>query len=149
MTTNVSIAHPPSPSHRLRDSLFAVGRRPTTVGLMVLSAVLMVGSGAVHFYLWDIAYRHVATLGPLFILQGISAVALAIGLVAWRAAIVVLGSLALMLGTLVGFVLALTTGLFGFDLNIVSGWAITSVIAEGSAVVTLVVSALLLWNEPG
>ena len=31
--------------------------------LTVVDAGLLVASGAIHLHLWDIAYRHVATLG--------------------------------------------------------------------------------------
>ena len=88
-----------------------------------MAALLVVSSGAIHFYLWDIAYRHVATLGPLFLVQGISAVIVALALVLLRWGVVIVAALGLMVGTLIGFVLVLTTGLFGFKLGFVSGWA--------------------------
>jgi hypothetical protein len=52
-----------------------------------------------------------------------------------------------MVGTLIGFVLVLTTGLFGFKLGFVSGWATLTVVAECMATVVLVTAGALLWRE--
>ena len=71
------------------------GERPAIVGLLWmdgsphrwvvnvatwLAAALMVASGVIHLHLWDIAYRHVPTIGPMFIAQGVAAIAIARGL---------------------------------------------------------------------
>ena len=83
----------------------------------------MIFSGLIHIHLWDIAYRHVATLGPLFLVQAIAALVLAVVLVVARVVVVALACIALMLGTVVGFILADTVGIFGFTLPAVTGWA--------------------------
>jgi hypothetical protein len=107
-----------------------------------LGAALMVVSGLVHLHLWDIAYRHVATLGPLFLLQAALALVMAVALAATRRWVVVLACISLMAGTIVGFVLVLTVGLFGFTLHVVTGWAVLAVVSEGGAIVAL---AIALW----
>jgi hypothetical protein len=104
---------------------------------VVLAAALMVVSGPDHLHLWDIAYRHVATLGPLFLVQTIACFVGAVILVATRAVIVMIGSVLLMLGTIVGFILAATVWLFGFTLPNVTSYA-------DLALVTEALSALLL-----
>jgi hypothetical protein len=104
---------------------------------VVLAAALMVVSGLDHLHLWDIAYRHVATLGPLFLVQTIACFVGAVVLVATRLVIVMVGSVLLMLGTIVGFILAATVGLFGFTLPNVTSYA-------DLALVTEALSALLL-----
>jgi hypothetical protein len=123
------------------------GRVGGTVPLAAtwLGAALVLVSGLVHLHLWDIAYRHVATLGPLFLTQFVLSVLGAVALVALRREIVVLAVAALMAGTLVGFVLALTTGLFGFKLGFVSGWADLALACEGGAVVLLSLAGGLTW----
>ena len=115
------------------------GRRGDVValGAVVAAAVLMVVSGLIHVHLWNIAYRHVATLGPLFLVQAIAALVMALVLVVTRAVIVALACITLMLGTVVGFTLADTVGIFGFTLPAVTGWAY-------EALVTELLSALLL-----
>jgi hypothetical protein len=145
--TYATITHPTPPSRHLRAALTARRKRPATQALMILAAALVVSSGAIHFYLWDIAYRHVATLGPLFLLQAISAVILALALVLLRWGVVIVAALGLMIGTLIGFVLVLTTGLFGFKLGFVSGWATLTLVAESLATVVLVTAGALLWRE--
>ena len=59
------------------------GRRGdvAALGAVVAAAVLMVCSGLIHIHLWDIAYRHVATLGPLFLVQAVAALVSAVVLV--------------------------------------------------------------------
>jgi hypothetical protein len=115
-----------------------------STGLVFLSAALMLVSGFVHVHLWDIAYRHVATLGPLFLVQAISALVLAVLLATTRRGAVVLAALGLMAGTIVGFILVLTVGLFGFTLHEITNYAVIAVVVEGLAVVLLAAAGLLL-----
>jgi hypothetical protein len=115
-------------------------------GAVLAAAVLMICSGLIHIYLWDIAYRHVATLGPLFVVQAVAALALATVLVATRLVVVALGSMLLMLGTLVGFILADTVGLFGFTLPAVTGWADEALISELVSAVLLFLLVLRSWR---
>ena len=61
-----------------------------------------------------------------------------------RYLLVVLGAAALMAGTIVGFVLARTVGIFGFHLTFSSGLAWTVLIVEGAGVVMLLLTAALL-----
>jgi hypothetical protein len=107
--------------------------------IVLLAAVLMVGSAAVHVHLWDIAYRHVATLGPLFLVQAIGGAVAAVVLAITRAVAVLIGCILLMLGTIVGFILADTVGLFGFTLPEVTQWAYLALAFE------LLSSALLVF----
>jgi hypothetical protein len=117
-------------------------------GLVVVTGVLMLVSGFVHVHLWDIAYRHVATLGPLFLVQAIAALVLALLLVATRRGVFVVASLGLMAGTIVGFILVVTVGLFGFTLHEITNYAIVAVVVEGLAVVLSGATALLLLRRP-
>jgi hypothetical protein len=64
-----------------------------------------------------------------------------------RHLLVVLGAAALMAGTIVGFVLARTVGIFGFHLTFSSGLAWTVLIVEGAGVVMLLLTAALLWRR--
>ena len=96
--------------------------------LYVVDAGLMVTSGVIHVHLWDIAYRHVATLGPLFLVQAIAALILAVAVLVTRNVLVVGAALALMAGTIVGFICVRTVGLFGFTLTFTSGLAYTDLV---------------------
>ncbi len=123
------------------------GRRKDVVALVavVAAAILMVCSGSIHIHLWDIAYRHVATLGPLFLVQAVAALVLAVGLVVTRVVVVALACIGLMLGTVVGFILADTVGIFGFTLPVVTGWAYEALAAELVSAAVLAVLVVRSW----
>lgn len=112
--------------------------------LYICDAGLLVASGLIHLHLWDIAYRHVKTLDVLFLVQVILALLAAVALLATRRLIVVLASLLLMAGTIVGFFLARSVGIFGFKLTFSSGLANTVLIIEIVAVVLLAITAALM-----
>jgi len=112
--------------------------------LYLCDAGLLVASGLIHLHLWDIAYRHVKTLDVLFLVQVIVALLLAVALLKTRRVIVVLASLLLMAGTIVGFFLARSVGIFGFKLTFTSGLANTVLIIEIVAVVSLAITAVLM-----
>ncbi len=124
------------------------GRRgdPVALGAVLAAAILMICSGLIHIHLWDIAYRHVATLGPLFMVQAVAALVLGVVLVVTRVVVVALGCVALMVGTTVGFVLADTVGIFGFKLPVVTGWAYESLVAELLSSLVLAVLVVRSWR---
>ena len=99
--------------------------------LYLVDAGLLVTSGLIHLHLWDIAYRNVGTLDVLFLVQTALCILVALALLITRHLLVVLGAAALMAGTIVGFVLARTVGIFGFHLTFSSGLAWTVLIVEG------------------
>ncbi len=138
--------HPTTGPAPLRVRLLAPVRGWSATLAIGLGALCMVVSGLVHLHLWDIAYRHVATLGPLFLLQGVLSPVLAVVVVLVRRVLVALAAAALMLGTIAGFLLALTTGLFGFKLGFVSGWAVLAVASESVAAALFGVAAVVGWS---
>lgn len=109
--------------------------------LILCDAGLLVASGLIHLHLWDISYRHVQVLDVLFLVQTGAALVAAVLLVSSRSVLVALGSAALMAGTIVGFVLARTAGIFGFHLTSSSGLASAALIIEAIAVVLLLATA--------
>ncbi len=118
--------------------------RAATWALFVVDAGLMVTSGVIHLHLWDIAYRHVATLGPLFLVQAIAGLILAVAVLVTRNILVIGAALVLMAGTIGGFILVRTVGLFGFRLTFTSGLAYTVLIVEIVAVAALALTGALL-----
>jgi len=134
---------------RLTGLLAARTRGALSVTLVLCAAPLWVSSG-VHFYLYDIAYRYVGTLDWLFLVQASSAAAVGLALVIVHRGAVALAALGLMAGTILGFVLVLTVGLFGFTLTFISGWAIVTLVAESVAVLVLaaVVARLFVAGTP-
>jgi hypothetical protein len=112
--------------------------------LLVIDAALLITSGSIHLDLWNIAYRHVNVLGPLFLVQVIAAFVLAVGVLVTRHILAVVASLGLVIGTIIGFILVITIGLFNFKLPFISGEAWTTLIVEAVAIVTLTATGLLM-----
>jgi hypothetical protein len=120
-------------------------QRPAWLWLLFLAdAGLLIASGLIHLHLWDISYRHVKTLDQLFLVQVVAALVLALALLVSRHVLVVLASLLLMAGTIVGFLLARSVGIFGFKLTFTSGLANTVLVIEIAAVILLAITALLM-----
>jgi hypothetical protein len=121
--------------------------RPSRDGWMWLiylaDAGLLVASGLIHLHLWDIAYRHVQTLDVLFLVQVVACLLAAVALLVTRHLLVVLGAAALMAGTMAGFLLARSVGIFGFHLTFSSGLAYTVLVVEAAALVMLGLTAAL------
>jgi hypothetical protein len=130
-----------------RHARSGVRQQRSPLGLWILylcDAGLMIASGLIHLHLWDIAYRHVKTLDQLFLVQVVACLVLAVALLVTRRLIVVAASLLLMAGTIVGFLLARSVGIFGFKLTFTSGLADTVLVIEIAAVILLAVTALLM-----
>jgi hypothetical protein len=112
--------------------------------ICIVDAGLLVASGLIHLHLWDIAYRHVKVLDVLFLVQVSAAFVAAVLLLATRHMLVVAASALLMIGTIVGFILARTVGIFGFRLTFSSGLANAVLVVEAAAILMLLVTAALL-----
>jgi hypothetical protein len=112
------------------------------LALCIIDAGLLITSGLIHLHFWNIAYRHVPTLGPLFLVQVVATLLTAIALVATRRLIVVAAAFLLMGGTIVGFILVRTVGLFNFKLGFTSGLAATVLVVEA---VAMVMTAITAW----
>jgi len=117
--------------------------------LYLCDAGLLVASGLIHLHLWDIAYRHVKTLDTLFLVQVVLCLLAAVALLALRRLAVVLAAAALMAGTIVGFVLARSVGIFGFHLTFSSGLAYTVLVIEVVALILLAITAWLMRSPAG
>lgn len=111
--------------------------------LYLADAGLIVVSGAIHLHLWLTAYRNVGILHVLFLVQVVLCLLAALTLLLTRNVLVVLGSALLMAGTMVGFLLARTVGIFGFHLKFSSREAIVVLVVEAVGVVLLAVTARL------
>ncbi|MER7535634.1 hypothetical protein ABTX77_12710 [Streptomyces sp. NPDC097704] len=93
-------------------------RRAAVLLLRLTAAGLTATMGAIHLSLWADGYRDLATIGPLFLLNGIVGCLLAVALLVtpyrW-VALVATATALFTAGTLGALFLSLTTGLFGFE----------------------------------
>ncbi len=94
----------------------AGGRWRTTPVRLVGAALLAVTAG-IHLHLWEIGYRGIDIIGPLFLANGVGGIVLALGLLVvpgrWLPLTAAAGGL-FELGTLGGLIVSATVGLFGF-----------------------------------
>jgi heme/copper-type cytochrome/quinol oxidase subunit 4 len=122
-------------------------RSPLIIGLCLVDAALMVVSGFIHLHLERGPYHEVKTINWLFIVQFISCLVAAAALLVTRHFIVAVGGVALMGGTIVGFILARTRGIFGFHLTFSTTLANEALVVEAVAVVLLAVTSWMLWRR--
>ena len=102
------------------------------------AAVLMVVSGYIHLHLWDVAYRNIATIGPLFVAQGVAAFILAIGTAVIRRVWTALIGAGTMIATVAGFLISVNYGLFGFQDSFTASYGVDAFVVEiASAVLFL------------
>ena len=80
----------------------------------IAGAALLIASGAIHLDLYLTGYNSIPTIGPLFLLQIISAFVLAIAIPLTGNRLAYAAGAAFALGVLGGYLLSLKVGLFGF-----------------------------------
>ena len=84
------------------------------LGLWLAGAGLLAATGAIHLDLYLTGYRSIPTIGWLFLLQVITAFALAAAVLASGSRLVAAAGAGFALATLGGYLLSVWTGLFGF-----------------------------------
>ncbi|NBE50430.1 hypothetical protein [Streptomyces boluensis] len=122
--------------------------------LRLAGAGLTAAMAAIHLRLWAEGYRDLATIGPLFLLNGVVGILLALALLAtpvrWLGPVAAVTAL-FTAGTLGALFLSLTRGLFGFDEDIDAELVRPTLYVETAAVVvltTLAVAALSHRRRP-
>jgi hypothetical protein len=110
----------------------------------VAGAALLASSGVLHLRLWARGYRTIPTIGPLFLLQGIAGVLLAVVLLLWRRLLVVVAGAGFMAATLGGLLVSVNLGLFGFMDTFAAPYAGLSAVLESAGIVVLGVVGTVL-----
>src|SRR5579871_4818034 len=82
--------------------------------LAVAGAALLGWSAVIHLQLWSEGYRDISVIGPLFLIQGIASIVLALPLVVFRRLGLLAAGAMLLAGTAAGLVLSASVGLFGY-----------------------------------
>jgi hypothetical protein len=117
--------------------------------LAVAGAALLVWSGVIHLQLWSDGYRDIPVIGPLFGIQGIASIALALLLVVFRRLVLLAAGAVLLAATAVGLLLSAGIGLFGYTESLAVPYAQTSLVVEftGAAVLVLAAITTLIANR--
>lgn len=87
---------------------------PWPLAARLLAVGLLSATGAIHLDLYLTGYRSVATIGPLFLFQVVSALVLAAALAVVSSVLLSAAGALFLLATLGGYVLSIVVGLFGF-----------------------------------
>jgi hypothetical protein len=125
-----------SPRHRKfrlrgdRGEILALFLRLVSVGL--LAAVAWV-----HLHLWQHGYRHIPTIGPLFLAGAMSAGLIGAGLLLRPSRLIGLLGVGLSVGILGGLIVSVNVGLFGFKESLSAPFTVESILLEMLATVTL------------
>lgn len=117
--------------------------------LRLLAAALILIQGTTHVQRWLDGYRAVEVIGPLFVVNAVAAVVVAVVLVVRGGLPSTLAGIGLSFVTLVAFSLTRQTGLFGF---VERRWDIVSFVAVGAEVLGMLVllaQATLATRRPG
>jgi hypothetical protein len=142
------------PVSRLRRAVQRLTRGPAALHspaarwainvLAVVGAGLTVWSGVIHLQLWSEGYKDISVIGPLFLVQGIGSIVVALALGVFRRVFLLAAGAALMAGTGVGLLLSATVGLFGYQESLAITDAQTSLMVEFVGAAVLAGAAVVL-----
>jgi hypothetical protein len=106
-------------------------------------SLLLVVSALIHLHLWSTGYRHIPTIGPLFLLQGAAGIVLAVAVAVSRHVLVTVAAAGFALGTIGGLLVSVEVGLFGFKDSFSAPDARVSLAVEAAAFVVLASASVL------
>ena len=125
----------------------ALESRAASVAVLVLAAAgagFLVWSAVIHLELWSDGYKDIHIIGPLFLIQGIASIALAVAVVAFRwLALLAAGAVA-GVATAGGLLLSVYVGLFGYTESLAVPYATLSLAVEFTAAFLFLVATVLL-----
>jgi len=116
----------------------------TVLVLGGIGAGFLVWSGVIHLMLWSDGYKDISVIGPLFLVQGIASIVLAVAIVAFRwLALLAAGAVA-GVATAVGLLLSVNVGLFGYTETLSVPYAELSLAVEFTAAFVLLAASCVL-----
>jgi hypothetical protein len=118
--------------------------RWTVLALTATGAGFLVWAGVIHLELWGDGYKDISVIGPLFLVQGIASIVLAVAIVAFRWLALLLAGAVAGVATAVGLLLTVYVGLFGYTESLTVPFATLSLAVEFTAAFVLLVGAVLL-----
>ena len=137
----------PCPGVRFGPPRRAAGWRRLTVSpgpagtvLGLTGAILLLLSAGIHLHLWSTGYRHIRTIGPVFMLHGVVGIGLTVAVTrrAWAAL-----AGAAFASTIGGLLISVEVGLSGFRDSFSAPYATSSLLVESAAVAVLAVAGLV------
>jgi hypothetical protein len=129
---------------RRPDALQSRTARLTVLALTAIGAGFLVWSGVIHLELWGDGYKDISVIGPLFLVQGIASILIAVVIVAFRWLALLVAGAVTGVATAVGLLLTVYVGLFGYTESLAVPYAVLSLAVEFTAAFVLLVGAVLL-----
>ena len=112
--------------------------------LAIAGAALMVWSGVIHLQLWSDGYRSISVIGPLFLIQGIGGIALAVVTAVFRRVVLLVAGAVMMAATAAGLLLSAGIGLFGYRESLAVPYAMSSLVVEFAGAAVLAAAAAII-----
>jgi hypothetical protein len=141
------------PPRRRAFTLVPLWRRLAHLTLLGAGAGLVVASGVIHLDLWSRSYHLIPTIGPLFLLQGVTAFIVALTVLASRRFLAVTAAAGFLLATIAGYLISVNFGLFGFQDTLNAPLGTASLAVEATGTLALALAAALIprrdrWRLP-
>lgn len=112
------------------------------------AALFLLVGGLVHLDLWLGGYRGIPYIGPLFFINAVTSVMIALALVARSDRRVILPAMAIASGSLVAFALSRTVGLLGFMEAAWTPAGLRTIAAEIGTIVAIALIVLVKRHQP-
>lgn len=109
--------------------------------LAIAGAALLIWSAVVHIRLWSDGYRDISVIGPLFIIQGVGTIVIAVVLVIFRRLVLLAAGAVALAATAVGLLLSVHISLFGYRESLAVPYAGLSLVVEFTGAAILLVAA--------
>jgi hypothetical protein len=118
--------------------------RAAVLALAGTGAGFLVWSAVIHLELWSDGYKDISVIGPLFLVQSIVCIILAVAIVALRWLVLLAAGAVAGVATAVGLLLSVHVGLFGYTESLSVPYAVLSLAVEFTAAFVLLAGAGLL-----
>jgi hypothetical protein len=122
-------------------------RRVAAYTALLAGAVAVASSGLVHLYLWADGYRNVATIGPLFLAQGLAGLVLAVILVAYPRTFTAGLGATYLLASVTALTLSATRGFLGVMDTLDAPWATPALLVESAGALVLILGGALAFDR--
>jgi hypothetical protein len=110
----------------------------------MVGGLLLLWSSYIHFHLWQkLGYRHIPTIGPLFLVQSIAGALMGALVIAARRVWVAVVGVGFAASTMVGFLISVEHGLFGFKDAWSAPFAHQAFFIEAAIIAVLVLAGVL------
>jgi hypothetical protein len=118
--------------------------RAAVLALAATGAGFLVWSAVIHLELWGDGYRDISVIGPLFLVQGIVSIVLAVAIVAFRWLVLLAVGAVTGVATAIGLLLTASVGLFGYTESLSAPYATLSLAVEFTAAFLLLAATAVL-----